>query len=320
MSLSPRWRLAVSIVLPAMIGLPGAYFAAIVFESYGWTLFLGLPVLISFLSSLVFRWTGASSLRATYGIALLSILLLLGLILAVAIEGVICIVMALPLIAPLAILGASMGYLIGKRLSPSLAGATPLLLVVSFPFLVAVESSQSPTPRLHEVTTRIEVLAPIQSVWDEVIAFDRIDEAPAGIFRLGIAYPIEARIEGHGVGAVRHCIFSTGPFVEPITRWDEPHVLEFDVTSNPLPMKEFSPWGALDAPHLHGTFTAERGRFQLYEQDGKTILEGTTWYRQTISPDFYWHRISDHLIHLIHLRVLEHIKQQAEHKYQGQTI
>ena len=24
------------------------------------------------------------------------------------------------------------------------------------------------------------------------------------------------------VGAVRHCIFSTGPFVEPITVWDEP--------------------------------------------------------------------------------------------------
>ncbi len=40
----------------------------------------------------------------------------------------------------------------------------------------------------------------------------------------------------------------------------------------------------------------------------------TTWYRQTISPDFYWHRISDHLIHLIHLRVLEHIRNRAEQR------
>jgi hypothetical protein len=79
-------------------------------------------------------------------------------------------------------------------------------------------------------------------------------------------------------------------------------------------MKEFSPWGEIDTPHLHDTFTSERGRFRLYEEEGKTILEGTTWYRQTIFPDFYWHKISDHLIHLIHLRVLQHIKKQAENR------
>jgi len=222
--------------------------------------------------------------------------------------------MALPLAVILALIGSSVGYFLGKRLSHGVSGVAPLILVILFPFLVAFESKNPLPSPLHEVTTRIEVLAPIQAVWDEVIAFDRIEEPPTGIFRFGIAYPIEAKIDGTGVGAIRHCVFSTGPFVEPITRWDEPHALEFDVTSNPPPMREFSPWGEIATPHLHDTFTSERGRFRLYEEDGKTILEGTTWYRQTISPDFYWHKISDHLIHLIHLRVLEHIKKQAENK------
>lgn len=314
MPLSKRSRLAVSLILPSLVGLGGTYLAVKVFDSYGWALFLGLPILVSFLSSLIYRRTGTSTWGATYGVSLLSILLLGALILVFAIDGLICLLMALPLAAFLALLGSTIGYLLGRRLSASIAGVAPALLVGAFPFLVAFESGQPSTPRLHEVTTRIEVLAPIQSVWNEVIAFDRIDEAPKGIFRLGIAYPIEATIEGSGVGAVRHCVFSTGPFIEPITRWDAPHALEFDVTSNPPPMKEFSPWGQIDTPHLHDTFTSERGRFQLYEEDGKTILEGTTWYRQTISPDFYWHKISDHIIHLIHLRVLEHIKKRAEEK------
>ena len=39
--------------------------------------------------------------------------------------------------------------------------------------------------------------------------------------RAGLAYPMRARIEGSGPGAVRYCEFSTGPFVEPIVTWDE---------------------------------------------------------------------------------------------------
>jgi len=39
------------------------------------------------------------------------------------------------------------------------------------------------------------------------------------LFRLGFASPQYARIEGTGVGAIRYCVFSTGPFVEPITAW-----------------------------------------------------------------------------------------------------
>jgi len=54
------------------------------------------------------------------------------------------------------------------------------------------------------------------------------DPAPKELlFRAGIAYPIRAEITGHGVGAVRHCIFFfDGPFGGTIEVWDEPRLLK----------------------------------------------------------------------------------------------
>ena len=40
-----------SIFLPALVGLGGVGIAVRGFETYGWTLFLGMPVLVSLLAS-----------------------------------------------------------------------------------------------------------------------------------------------------------------------------------------------------------------------------------------------------------------------------
>jgi hypothetical protein len=46
--------------------------------------------------------------------------------------------------------------------------------------------------------------------------------------------------------------------------------------------------------------------------DGKTLLEGTTWYQNRFWPAVYWHFWSDYIIHRIHQRVLVHIKTLSE--------
>src|SRR5258708_23553608 len=108
---------------------------------------------------------------------------------------------------------------------------------------------QSPT---FEVRPAIEVNAPPEKVWNQVVAFAEIPPPTELLFRAGIAYPIRAEISGHGVGAVRHCIFSTGPFLEPIEVWDEPRLLKFGVTANPAPLNELSPYRDIQPPHLRG--------------------------------------------------------------------
>jgi hypothetical protein len=167
-------------------------------------------------------------------------------------------------------------------------------------------------PTLSSVTTSIEINADPNRVWKNIVEFPQLDEPNEFIFKTGIAYPINASIEGTGVGAIRHCNFSTGSFVEPITIWDEPNLLKFDVLQQPTPMKELSIWD-INAPHLHDYFVSKQGQFKLTQlANGNTLVEGTTWYYNDIKPAFYWQIWSDPIIHKIHNRVLEHIKINSE--------
>jgi hypothetical protein len=115
------------------------------------------------------------------------------------------------------------------------------------------------------------------------------------------------------VGAVRRCNFTTGTFVEPITTWDEPNLLAFSVLDQPPPMLEWSIYQDLAIEHLDGYFKSERGEFRLEElPKGSVKLMGTTWYRRDIWPTFYWGIYSNYILHKIHFRVLNHIKEKAE--------
>ncbi len=164
-----------------------------------------------------------------------------------------------------------------------------------------------------EVRSQVIVEAPIESVWDHVIDFPEITDKPTGILRTGVAYPVRARIEGSGIGAIRYCEFSTGTFVEPITVWDKPNRLSFDVTSQPEPMSELSPYRHIHPPHLDGSFQSIRGEFRLMRLDGnRTRLEGITWYQIDLGPRVYWRLWTDWIIHRIHERVLKHVKAEAE--------
>jgi hypothetical protein len=166
---------------------------------------------------------------------------------------------------------------------------------------------------VYEAITSIVVNAPPERVWENVIRFNDITSRPSLLFRLGIAYPLRARITGSGVGAIRHCEFSTGAFVEPITKWDAPHRLSFGVTSQPAALRELSPYRRVYAPHVKGFFKAQRGEFRLISlPGGRTRLEGSTWYSLQIYPNAYWRPIAELIVTEIHTRVLEQVKRESE--------
>ena len=78
------------------------------------------------------------------------------------------------------------------------------------------------------------IAAPPDVVWRHVIAFSEITPPTEWIFRTGIAYPMRARLVGEGVGAIRHCEFSTGAFVEPITAWEPGRLLALTWPRSPV--------------------------------------------------------------------------------------
>ena len=290
-----------------------------VLRSYGWGLFVALPFCLGLFSVLVYSYHEPRSYSSCMAVSLVPVGLLGAVLLLAMIEGAICILMAAPFALALAALGGMLGYAI--QAGYWLNKGTPAMLSIVLLFTPAFQSAErllNLQAETFEVRTAIEVNAPPEKVWNQVVAFAEIPPPKELLFRAGIAYPIRAEISGHGVGAVRHCIFSTGPFAEPIEVWDEPRLLKFGVTANPAPLNELSPYGNIQPPHLHGYFVSKQGQFLLTElPGGRTRLEGTTWYQHTMWPAAYWHLLSDYIIHRIHLRVLEHIQEVVERGARG---
>jgi len=273
-----------------------------------------IPPFIGFASAVLFDPKGEKGYGKCFLAGLSSLASIGFLIIVWAVEGLICLVMVLPIAVPLMTVGSLCGWALTRYLRTQRnALAIVAIFFLVMPFAMGFEASNKSTPTLHEVVSTVEIDAPIETVWKNVIEFPQINAAPEGILNLGFAYPINARIDGMGIGAMRYCNFNTGPFVEPITAWQEPNLLAFDVKEQPAPMVELSPYKDLHTSHLQ-YIRSQKGQFRLYEKDGKTVVEGTTFYTHDIAPDIYWNLYSDEIIHQIHMRVLNHIKVVSEKK------
>jgi hypothetical protein len=303
---------AISLLLTVPAGVGMVLLGVKLLENYGWGLFVALPFTMGFAAALIYGVRRPRGIAGCLGVALLSVAFLgLGL-LASAIEGIFCLVMAIPIAVPLALLGGTFGYLVQQRRWRRVPAFLPVLLLF-VPGVQWLEHAAAPVAPVYAVRTAIDVQAPPEEVWKQVVAFTEIPPPKEWIFRAGVAYPMRAEIQGTGPGAQRRCVFSTGAFIEPIEVWDEPRLLKFSVESNPAPMEEWTPYSHIDPPHLHGFLVSNGGQFLLTPlPNGGTHLEGTTWYRHTLWPAAYWRLWSDAIIHRIHLRVLRHIRDQAE--------
>jgi hypothetical protein len=275
---------------------------------------VGLPFALGFASAVLYGFHRPRSWPTCMGVALLGTVMLCLMLMAFALEGLICVMMAAPIMLVLALLGATVGYFVQRRgLPPEIATTSLVVALAAAPLLMGAERAADLQAPLFEVRSSVDVAAPAPVVWRSVVSFSDIPAPTEWLFKAGIAYPLRATIDGRGRGAVRHCVFTTGPFVEPIDVWDEPRLLRFDVVSLPPPMQEWTPYRQVRPPHLQGFLTAERGEFRLTPlAGGGTRLEGTTWYRHHMWPARYWQLWSDYIIHRIHLRVLRHIRAQAE--------
>ena len=301
-----------AIVLTTAIGLLLTLVGTVVLRTYGWGLFVALPFCLGMFSVLLYSYHERRAPKACLGVSLLPIGLLGGVLLGVAIEGVVCILMAAPLALALAALGGMLGYTIQANYWRTSTPAMLSVVLLFGPAFYGVERMAPQEPQVFVVRTSVDVQASPERVWRRVVAFSEIPPPREMLFRAGVAYPIRAEILGRGPGAVRRCIFSSGAFVEPIEVWDEPHLLRFGVTASPPPLDELTPYGHIDTPHLHGYLVAEEGQFLLAPLPaGATRLEGLTRYRHSMWPAAYWRLWSDHIIHRIHLRVLDHIRREA---------
>jgi uncharacterized membrane protein YhaH (DUF805 family) len=303
----------VGVAIAVVLGVALAVWGIQVLFLYGWGLFLGIPFFTGFVASWFLNIKKTRSSLSTIAVSALVPALIGTALLSLGREGLGCLLMAVPLALPFSIAGGLMARSILQRRSQTIASPNFAACVAILPLAMFAEHAAKFDPPVIAVTTGITIDAPASVVWRNVIAFPPLAPPQEWLFRAGIAYPTSGQIVGSGPGAVRYCHFSTGDFIEPITVWDEDRLLAFDVSSQAPAMQELSPW-KITPPHIGRNYMRSRhGQFRLVAlSDQRTLLEGTTWYQNYFWPQAYWRLWSDEIVHQIHLRVLRHVKQQAE--------
>jgi uncharacterized membrane protein YhaH (DUF805 family) len=322
----------VTCLLLAVTGVLLTFFGVNILGNYGWGLFVGAPFCLGLVAAMLHGIPARRTLSQSVLVGLMALLMVCAALFIAAMEGSICIAMGIVIGLPITCFGSMVGYFIQDlypRSDADGANSTTRItcaLLVLLPLFMSVEKAFTPSPELIAVRTSVVVNAPPERVWPNVIAFPTLPAVKASdpaqwLFLTGIAYPKGARIEGQGVGAIRYCEFSTGPFVEPITIWDSPTLLAFDVIKQPATMRELSPYPDIHPPHLDNFLVSRRGQFRLTRlPNGRTHLEGTTFYQNRMWPAQYWRLWSDHIIHQIHARVLNHVKTQSEGNGQDEGV
>jgi uncharacterized membrane protein YhaH (DUF805 family) len=306
--------LALSVLAGATITL-GALGASVgLMGNYGAPLFIGAPLFTGFATTLLFdQLHGVNAGRGrAYSLAasIASLVVSFVVLIAFAFEGLICLMMVWPLAAVNTLVGHHIAFTMRRQmLNAQGRWVAPGMLL---PALILMEGVAPPPADTHMVETVVEVAAPPEVVWERVVAFPELPPIEDWIFRVGVAAPTGARIEGSGVGAIRRCEFTTGEFVEPIEVWDPPRELGFSVQEMPDPMREMSPYD-IRPRHLDGYFRTTAGQFLLERTaSGGTRLRGRTYYQLDMMPTVYWKLWADDIIHRIHLRVLRHVAHVAE--------
>ncbi|HNP33256.1 MAG TPA: hypothetical protein PKN96_08185 [Flavobacterium sp.] len=288
------------------LGYSSVYFMG----DYGWTVFVFLPFLVGFSPSYFASSKLVLSKRECYSLSFITLLVSILILLLGGIDGLLCVSMATPIWAVIVWFGAYAGFVLKNRKSP--LGNTTAVVILAFYSLSFLSFDYINEPdNITPVTTSILINAPIEKVWKNMISYDTIAESKR--FKPGLPFPISAAIKGSGVGAIRYANFTTGTFVEPITKWQEPYLLQFSVESNPAGIKEWNPYCVMHPPHLEGYYKSYKGQFRLKRMGNNvTLLEGTNWYKIDLYPQFYWQLWTNAIIHKVHNRVLENIKTESE--------
>ena len=238
-------------------------------------------------------------------------LIAIGATLLLAWEGLICVVVWVPV----ALLCASVGGLAGKA-ARRLGGPrrTLGLVAAALPLVVAPVETRAELPlRSRTVHDAIEIAATPEAVWREIREVPAIgpDELGGSLaYRIGFPRPVEARLDGEGVGAVRHATFEGGvTFVERVTEWEENRSLGFTIDASAVPSATFDRHVAVGGRY----FDVLSGRYQIEPVGpGRVVLHLTSEQRLSTRFNGYTQLWTDRFMSDIQATILRVVRDRAE--------
>ena len=220
-------------------------------------------------------------------------------------EGVICLVMAAPLLIGIVGLGYAFGRGVAHRKRTNVVSASLIPLAL----LLTVGETLRPRPdQAAVVSDSVIVNAPASYVWKYVVGYpDNPNPPDYWMWQMGLPAPTHSVASVQKIGALRECRFTDGQaYEERITDLVPEQKLTFAVTSQ------------MQHPEILGHVTFDQGQITLHQNDnGTTTLTTTGWYRLHVRPAGYFEWWAADVTRHIHFRVLDFMKTLAERDYRA---
>ncbi|HKW31093.1 MAG TPA: hypothetical protein VJT54_17345, partial [Verrucomicrobiae bacterium] len=282
---------------------------------------IGVPLALGFITV----WFGESGKSNNWWLWIvlpwLSSLACLACALVLAWEGMICIVLLLPLILVLSSIGGLLAGISLKIFKSRRDRNYCVTIVALLPFFASpIEQLRSIDSETRTVRTQIEIHADAQTVWNQIRSVPLIAEKEQRFsfsHLIGFPRPLEAKLVGEGVGAIRFATFEKGVlFVETINEWDSPHRLSFSIRADTkdIPPSTFDKHVIIGGKYfdvLTGTYWIE----DVGNDD--VILHLSSSQRLSTRFNFYSHFWTDYLMADLQNYILGIIKKRCEQPMGG---
>ena len=241
----------------------------------GPVMFLLVPFCAGFAIAMVTRRPNTD-----WAAMLLATLITLAILVATSLEGLLCAVLAFPILAVGLSAGAGLGHLfrryVVERLRGQVPGATIILALTPAIILAGhhVEISALNAVRRETVSNSIFLDAAREEVWTNIQSIDSINAPKPLLMHFGLPVPLRCTLERKGVGAKRTCYFETGFIEETITEWDPPYSMRLIINRTNMPGR-----------HWLGF---EDAAYELRPEGSGTRLTRTTTISSHLYPIWYW--------------------------------
>lgn len=227
-------------------------------------------------------------------------------------EGLICIV----LVTPVFMVAALIGGAIAGAVNNFRASRANLPVFALLPLIFGVvEAQQPPQVSDHQVVTSIEINATPEVVFDRLATVQTIEPHELGfsfMHWVGLPRPLEATMNGSGVGAIRTAHWEKGvQFQEEITQWQRPSKMhyQFHIPPGSIPREALDEHVEVGGKY----FTVVKGGYDVYPTSrGTTQLVLSTTYRNQSYLQTYGNLWATWVFNDFHYSILTLMKRRAE--------
>lgn len=239
--------------------------------------------------------------------------MLLVTVLAVGVEGLICVVMMTPVFFVMALAGGALAIIVRSIRNRRLR-STAFVLVLALPYAAGPLEQRIPQLQSRRVVeNRIRIHADAETVWRQIIRVPAIrpeEYRTTFIHRIGFPRPIEATLSHEGVGGVREASFERGVlFRETVIDWVPQRRLSFTIAVDSIPTRTLDQHVTVGGEY----FDVLDGTYEIVPISADEV-ELRLWSTHRLSTHFngYASLWTDFVMRQIQGNILEVVRDRAE--------